>query len=450
MSVLNDEHFQHILVCFPGVVDLDLSGCLIDFSSFDGHYGSGGPPYSSPALSFGTVVSLLQKHSLDLQVSEGMKIRLNSTNINDGSLEALICAGIRLSGVFLDNCRNLSDYGITKMLAAQASLSCLRELSLGLPGPDVTSTSAAAILSKFGSHLVYLRLSNWPPPLNSALVSALSVCHDMRHFDLSSCLLAPAILSRVFVANLCSITSLNLSGHVQLSDADVEVIASHLRDRVRFLDISSCLGLSDRALATVTYYFSESLEVLIANWCKGFSDYGVLGGGLSECAGAGGIYSLRHLRDLNLSDCHRVTGCCFSTLSTVIHSGCLFNLASLRLGRIGELTKESFTNLVESAPLLQLLDISRSSIDDDTLNFLAAKLCNSLRELYIAGCENLTDYSLELLAEKIPFLRVLDVSFCPQISHESLSCFQEHMIYLSELKALYIGSAIPGRVRTLS
>ncbi|KAF7257393.1 hypothetical protein EG68_05664 [Paragonimus skrjabini miyazakii] len=441
LCTINDADVAHVLSTFPLINDLDLSGCFISFGSREilSHTSTRLPVQSR--LSFKTVIKELR--SLVCCVSthdwKAVTLRVNATGIDDDSLCELASANyIHLGGLFLDNCRNLTDRGLLGFLVSQAPFGCLREFSMGFPGPDVTPIAASEVIKRVGTSLTFLRLSKWPS-LPENFCSLLKRCQNINHLDCSLCVVDLHSFSHVLLNFRC-LTSLNLSGYCDLSDANVSVLSHCLQHQLSYLDISSCTKLTDISLSVIYSHFSICLEVLLANWCKGFSDAGLVGDLGKVDSTSCDIGLLKCLKHLNLSDCHQITGHSLSALSDSPHSF-FQNLVSLRLGRVSYLTNQIILKISSQAPLLQTFDVSRSELDDQTLEKVGSYLSNHLRYLHVAGCENLTDHSLLTLRIRIPFLRFLDVSFCPHICQEALVDFKASMSYLCDIKTLYTGSA---------
>lgn len=434
-----DVSFQQLISLFPQVEDVDLSGCPIDFSQ----------PVASTSLSSYTCLSFGVILNQLITLSRGrlfgsnktVTLRLNSTELDDNALCELAAADcMRFRGIYLDNCHNVTDNGVFTFTHHQAPFGCLREFSFAFPGSGITSKSLIRIIKYFGPTITYLCLSRWPT--SDCLSPMFSRCHNLEHLDFSSCFIYSQFHLNELWQNFHYLTSLNLSARCDLTDTDILSICTQLNNRVKFLDVSFCPNLTDLALEAICSNFSKSLQVLIANWCKGFSDKGMLGRLNAMEIQFTGISAFRRLEQLNLCDCSQITGGCFWDAHRLF-GRCFRSLTSLRLGRVSELESRAVLSLVDTAPLLRILDISRAEIDDDTLDQVALKLSMHLRQLHLAGCEQLTDISLRYLAFRIPALQLLDVSFCPRISQDALLKFQKCMPRLTELNALYTGAVSP-------
>ncbi|TPP65846.1 F-box and leucine-rich repeat protein 14 [Fasciola gigantica] len=442
ITSLQNEDVLHILQTFLHVRDIDLSGCFIDSTA---HVGSNGISnlIVRPQLSFRSFLSALRDLSVNCfgGVPLCFNLRLNSTDITDRDVESLCCCKhVQLRGISVDNCHNLTDRGITALFSSVHLVNQLNEFSIGLPSPDVTFSAVLPYLKVVGPNLKRLSFSKLPISSKTHLSSLVSNCCNVEHLDISSCCAGFIGWSEYLWMNLHYISSLDLSGHFTLSDDDVSVMSLCLRDRLKYLNVSSCMKLTDISLEVIFRNFSSSLEVLNANWCKGFSDVGVLGTNRTS-GSVTGFSACTRLKELNFSDCHQVTGRSFRS-SSDSYIPLFHNLVHLYLGRVGHFQGDDLVSLCNSAPFLQSLDVSRSSVDDCSLNIVFNKLDRTLRKINLSGCEELTDLSLKNLAERIPYFRVLDVSFCPHISQKSLQEFKACMPYLSELKALYVGASL--------
>ena len=71
--------------------------------------------------------------------------------------------------------------------------------------------------------------------------------------------------------------------------------------------------------------------------------------------------------------------------------------------------------MAKNCPSLEALDLSVSLVDDDAI-WVIAQNVKRLRELYINGCDMLTDHSLEAIVEFCKFIRVLNISNCSRLS----------------------------------
>ncbi|KAK4475539.1 hypothetical protein MN116_000820 [Schistosoma mekongi] len=433
ISSLTNAHVKHLVETFYVVSDIDLSGCLFDFNSAD--------IYCEDNLTFASFLTVINdlKCNNNFKQACGGTLRLNSTSINDTSLFALATtSGLHLCGIYLDNCRELSDNGFMSLIMSDSVLNCLKEVSWGYPGYRVTFLVAEALLERFSYILTYVKLTKWSFQASSRVSSLLLKCLAIEYLDVASCFARPHFLVNSVSSESSRLTNLILSGHSNMSDEDLNIILTNLNGRLKLLDISSCLQLTDISLLAV-YIYLPNLETLLAKWCDGFTDSGI-----QPTYAAGvlhpGLFNMKCLKSVDFSDCRQITGSSFVSNNSgdfVMHE-----LTSLRIGRVGSLHKNVLVLIPYIAPQLRVLDISRSLANDKTIDLLTCKLCNTLRELFITSCDNVTDQSLSSILHNIPFLQILDVSFCPFISPKGVSIFRRSMPYLYYARAIYVGSRL--------
>nr|CAH8871612.1 unnamed protein product [Trichobilharzia regenti] len=433
ISSLSDENLENLFATFQSLSDIDLSGCLFDFNLTNVNLRR--------ILTFPRFLSLVSNLEIESKFKQpcGGVLHLNSTSVSDESLRALAAIpGIHISGIYLDNCRELSDTGYLYLMMSDSVFNCLKKVSFSYPGPSVTCRVVEVLLERFSHILTYVKLSKWLFPANSRVPPLFKRCSALEYLDVSSCFTSPKLLVNSVSSAFTQLTSLVLSGYSGLLDEDLNCILKGLACCLKSLDISSCLNLTDVSLSSVCTY-SPYLETFVASWCRGFTDSGIrnLSSNALETENRS-LFSLKHLKSVNLCDCSRITGSSF--LCNTSDSLNLYDLRSLRIGRIGSLDGSVLLSVPSIAPQLHVLDISRSSADDKTIEVLTTKLSNTLRELFVSGCEHLTDQALSSILTNIPFLRTLDISFCPYISPKAVLLFKSSMPYLYYLKSIYVGS----------
>lgn len=66
------------------------------------------------------------------------------------------------------------------------------------------------------------------------------------------------------------------------------------------------------------------------------------------------------------------------------------------------------------------LDLSRTSITQESLRSVAQVEGLSLEELRLRGCKELTHYSVEVLCKHQPGLQILDLSACTELTSRAV------------------------------
>ncbi|XP_041852742.1 F-box/LRR-repeat protein 4 [Melanotaenia boesemani] len=130
------------------------------------------------------------------------------------------------------------------------------------------------------------------------------------------------------------------------------------------------------------------------------------------------------LRRLSLAGCHIAfefdpyRGC---PVGVVEDSSALLSLRNLR--RL----------LTEQKSTLIALDLSRTSITPESLRTIAQVQHLVLKELYLQGCKELTDYSVEILVKHQPSLLKLDISGCTELTSRSVEAVARGLKALTHL-----------------
>ncbi|XP_047452531.1 F-box/LRR-repeat protein 3 [Mugil cephalus] len=130
------------------------------------------------------------------------------------------------------------------------------------------------------------------------------------------------------------------------------------------------------------------------------------------------------LRRLSLAGCHIAfefdpyRGC---PVGAVEDSSALLSLRNLR--RL----------LAEQKSTLVALDLSRTSITPESLRTVAQVQGLVLQELFLQGCKELTDYSMEVLVKHQPSLHTLDISACTELTSRSVEAIARGLKTLSHL-----------------
>lgn len=125
--------------------------------------------------------------------------------------------------------------------------------------------------------------------------------------------------------------------------------------------------------------------------------------------------SCSRLQGLELNDCE------VSDVAICLLARCRY-LRTLRLFNLARLTDISIRRVALGCPLLQILDLDQClNITNESIEVLAQN-CHYLQELFLSDTE-ITDASLRVVAARCPYLQCLRVSYCRNITRESLIAF---------------------------
>ncbi|XP_024137482.1 F-box/LRR-repeat protein 3 isoform X2 [Oryzias melastigma] len=89
--------------------------------------------------------------------------------------------------------------------------------------------------------------------------------------------------------------------------------------------------------------------------------------------------------------------------------------------------------LTQQKSTLVALDLSRTSITPESLRAIAQVQDLKLEELFLQGCKELTDYSVEILVKHQPGLLQLDISECMELTSRSVEAVARGLKSLSHL-----------------
>lgn len=151
------------------------------------------------------------------------------------------------------------------------------------------------------------------------------------------------------------------------------------------------------------------------------------------------LSDLRYLSDLTFN---RLTGCT-PRLRRLSLAGChiAFEFDPYRGCPVGAVEDSSallsLRNLkrllTEQKSTLVALDLSRTSITPESLRTIAQVQSLILEELFLQGCKELTDYSVEVLVKHQPSLRTLDISGCTELTSRSVEAVSRGLKSLTHL-----------------
>ncbi|KAK9117828.1 hypothetical protein Scep_015921 [Stephania cephalantha] len=188
-----------------------------------------------------------------------------------------------------------------------------------------------------------------------------------------------------------------------VTDSDLSVIAHGFRC-LRILDLRCCKGVTDAGMMAIGSSLS-SLQSLNVSDCRKLTDKG-LGKIASGCG---------DLRSLHLSGCRLITDLSLQALS----DNCKY-LEELGLQGCNNITDSGLTILVDGCRRIKFLDVSKcSNVSDVGVSNVCNACSSSLRTLKMLGCR-IGDPSIVSLAQSCKNLETLVISGCPNVSNDSI------------------------------
>ncbi|XP_041652407.1 F-box/LRR-repeat protein 3 [Cheilinus undulatus] len=399
-----DHSFQkNITFCFPASASsLELvrglgrkSRCSLIISQLDGH-------------------SMSRSLLLEVGLCLGSKLEslaLPGSSITEASLLALLPR--------LTSLRRLDLRGLDSLFMSGAFLSReehRQQVSAALSGLEELDLSDLRYLSD----LTFNRLTGCTPHLRRL---SLAGCHIAFEFDPyrgcpvgavedSSALLSLRNLRRLLMEQKSTIKALDLSrtsitpeslrtiaqvqglvleelclhGCKELTDYSMEVLVKH-QPNLQRLDISACKELTNRSVEAIAAALKSLIHLSLSH------DWRITEKGLAD------LLSVSTLRSLDLSECLNVSG-------TEIVRG----LSGSKAAR----------------PQLETLSLkSCTYIRDFAVFSLTQLLGDSLRELDLTSCVNVTDLSVRAIATYLQRLMILRLSCCKEVTDWGLLGMEE-------------------------
>lgn len=226
------------------------------------------------------------------------------------------------------------------------------------------------------------------------------------------------------VSCLPNLESLNLSGTYNINDSVIVSAFQLMQPNLKVLNLSLCKQVTDESLKRISMSLTN-LEVLEVQGCGNITDAGlaVIGWGLKK------------LKSLNIRSCWHVSDHGIDALvnqgeTNATTTSCL---QSLGLQDCQQLTDEALKFIADGIPALECINLSFCvSITDAGLKHLSQM--QNLRALNLSTCENVTDLGLAYLCEgSAHSLRALDLSFCAKIGDTGLEYVAQSMFHLRSL-----------------
>ena len=238
---------------------------------------------------------------------------------------------------------------------------------------------------------------------------------------------------RELVTGLPQLESLNLSGCYNLSDAALDTALNRDLPNLRHLNLSLCKDVTDNSLGRIATH-CKNLESLDLGGCTKVTNTGLL---LIS-------WGLRRIRRLNLRSCWQVsdhgighlTGGIINQQSAASSgSGGARALEELCLQDCQKVTDEALRHIAEGLPSIARLNLSFClSVTDTGLKSLAR--IPGLVQLNLRSCDNVSDIGIGFLGGGGGLaspLRRLDVSFCDRVTDSSMAHVGSGMADLESL-----------------
>ncbi len=212
---------------------------------------------------------------------------------------------------------------------------------------------------------------------------------------------------RELVNGVPHLESLNLSGCYNLTDSALEAAFARDAPHLRHLNLSLCKEVSDNALGRIALR-CRNLEVLELGGCTKVTNAGLLS-----------VSHLPRIRKLNLRSCRQISDAGLGHVAGATDPAFANRrLEELVLQDCQKLTDEALRHIAAGLPRLRTLNLSFCISVTDTGLKSVGRL-RALETLSLRSCDNVSDIGVGFLCEDGgcgDSLRDLDVSFCPNVS----------------------------------
>ncbi|XP_070242863.1 leucine-rich repeat-containing protein 29, partial [Bos mutus] len=286
--------------------------------------------------------------------------------------------------------------------------------SLDLSGCSELADGAVLAVSRGLRHLRRLSLRKLQR-LTDAGCSALGGLCELQSLDLAECCLVRGRELAQSLGSVCAapppLASLSLAYCSSLKDASVLSLIPGLGPRLRVLDLSSCVALTNQTLQAICTYLTR-LSVLRLAWCKELGDWGLLGLGepIQAPSQEPQVLQFPQLRQLSLS-------------------------------LLPALTDKALVAVAKGCPSLERLALSHCSLLSDQGWAQAASSWPRLQHLNLSSCSQLTEQTLDSVGQACRQLRMVDVAMCPGISIASVRRFQAQLPEVICIQSRFVGGA---------
>ncbi|CAH0405356.1 unnamed protein product [Chilo suppressalis] len=458
---LTDALFNRFIVASPALIELNLSGCSLQFhlGLVKKFYPPGSDVFQNPSESVLTFYFVLQ---LIISRAEHMKKLFFSNTLIDGAaLKSLSeVENLRLESLEVNSCDQLTNTGI---LALTINQTTLKELDIGLC-TRVTDQSLVYICKNL-VNLEYFNIQRCRAVTDLGIIE-LNKLKKLKSLNISQCEL---ITKDGLEKGICAVENNileELDVHSLNIDESAVIMISEKFPNLRSLDVSYCFNAVTDTSIQVIFKNQIYLQTLKMSHCDKVSDAGLTGMGKVEETGDDGpimsnydesgnsqkihlgsraeeeivrdarrkrdvllmcaklttdtftgfsLARIKGLKELDISSCNRITDV------SLTYAFNFKELTNLNLSRCQQITQEGIGYLVKNCPSIEYLNlIDCYNLKDEAVAEIVKGL-KRLQQLELRGCNQVTDKTLEAVLTYCKKLKYLDVQGCRNISPE-LAC----------------------------
>lgn len=264
-----------------------------------------------------------------------------------------------------------------------------------------------------GPHVRSLSLSHCYYVTDKGMAIIAEQCPQLEALDLNSCWLITDVSLCKLGQHCLRLTSINLSNCRKITDAGISTFLQQksLQPSLGLteLALSYCKNITNKTMHALAEYCSKTLSFLNIQRCTkvtddAFEDWAITG--------------FPALRQLVLTDCSFLTDKAIAMLVKAAP-----NLEHLRINFCCALSDSAVEDL-SMLERLRALDVSfcGAAVSDASVAVLLKARANTLKSLNLRGCMRISGVGLMTAIEPVASLQLLNVSQCPGISAQVLSC----------------------------
>ncbi|WJX35553.1 Transcription factor COE2 [Trifolium repens] len=338
-------------------------------------------------------------------------VTLESLAVSDYSLAVIGQYGFVVTDLVLNSLANVTEKGFWVMGNGRA-LQKLTSLTIG-SCPGVTDVGLEAI-GKGCPNVKNFELHRCAFLSDNGLVSFTKAAPSIESLQLEECHRVTQ-LGLVGVLFNCGakLKALTLVRCYGIKDMNLVLPAVSPCESVSSLSIRNCPGVGNSTLAVVGK-LCPLLQKLELVGLEGVTDTGFLS--LLEGSKAS-------LANVNLRGCINLTDA--GVLSMVKLHGSTLDVLNLNCCK--KISDASLTAIAGNCPLLSDLDVSRCAITDAGITAIACGVQLNLEVLCLAGCNSVTNKSMQALKKMGDSLQGLNIKNCKSISSRAVDKLVEHL-----------------------
>ncbi|KAK3904870.1 SCF E3 ubiquitin ligase complex F-box protein grrA [Staphylotrichum tortipilum] len=327
-------------------------------------------------------------YSLDVSLPPQTSIDATRDHITEASIDAIAEHCPRLQGLNISNCQRISNESLVRL--AQAC-----------------------------RYLKRLKLNECGQIKDEAILAFAEYCPNILEIDLQQCRLIGNEPVTALFAKGQALRELRLANCDRVDDfAFLSLPPYRSYDHLRILDLTSCIGITDRAVEKIIEV-APRLRNLVLQKCRNLTDAAVYA--ISRLA--------RNLHFLHLGHCSNITDDGVKRLISLcnriryIDLGCCTNLTDDSVTKLASLPKLKRIGLVKCANITDASVIALANANrrprmrrDPHGNLIPVEYSTSqscLERVHLSYCTNLTQTSI---------IRLLNS--CPRLTHLSLTGVQ--------------------------